>query len=54
MSFGAGARNAVAIGVAGLVSLFSGAFGQGGSVGHLLAENDSNLLLESGGVILLE
>ena len=54
MSFGVGLRNSVAIGLAGLVSLFSGTRDSGASVGNLLTESGANLVQEDGGMILLE
>ena len=54
MSFGVALRNSVAIGLAGIVTLFSGTLDTGGSVGNLLCENGDNLVQEDGGQILLE
>lgn len=54
MSWGVGLRNSVAIGLAGLVTLFSGTRDSGASVGNLLCENGDNLVQEDGGLILLE
>lgn len=54
MSWGVGLRNSVAIGLAGIVSLFSGTLDSGASVGNLLCENGDNLVQEDGGLILLE
>ena len=54
MSFGVALRNSVAIGLAGIVSLFSGTLDTGASVGNLLCENGDNLVQEDGGQILLE
>jgi hypothetical protein len=54
MSFGVALRNSVAIGLAGIVSLFSGTLDSGASVGNLLCENGDNLVQEDGGQILLE
>jgi hypothetical protein len=54
MSFGVALRNSVAIGLAGIVTLFSGTLDSGASVGNLLCENDDNLVQEDGGQILLE
>jgi hypothetical protein len=54
MSWGVGLRNAIAVGVGGLVSLFSGTLDSGASVGNLLCENGDNLVQEDGGLILLE
>jgi hypothetical protein len=54
MSFGVALRNSVAIGLAGIVTLFSGTLDSGASVGNLLCENGNNLVQEDGGQILLE
>ena len=54
MSWGVGLRNSVAIGLAGLVTLFSGTRDSGASVGNLLCENGDNLVQEDGGLLLLE
>ena len=54
MSWGVGLRNSVAIGLAGLVTQFSGTRDSGASVGNLLCENGDNLVQEDGGLILLE
>ncbi len=54
MSWGVGLRNSVAIGLAGIVTLFSGTLDTGASVGNLLCENGDNLVQEDGGLILLE
>ena len=54
MSFGVALRNSVAIGLAGIATLFSGTRDSGGSVGNLLTESDDNLVQEDGGQILLE
>ena len=54
MSFGVGLRNAVAIGLAGIATLFSGTRDSGASVGNLLPESGDNLVQEDGGLILLE
>lgn len=54
MNFGVALRNSVAIGLAGIVTLFSGTRDSGGSVGNLLCENGDNLVQEDGGQILLE
>lgn len=54
MSWGVGLRNAVALGLAGIVTLFSGTRDSGASVGNLLCENGDNLVQEDGGLILLE
>jgi hypothetical protein len=44
----------VAIGLAGIATLFSGTLDSGASVGNLLTESDDNLVQEDGGQILLE
>jgi len=54
MSFGVAFRNSVAIGLAGIATLFSGTRDSGSSVGNLLCENGDNLVQEDGGQILLE
>ena len=54
MSWGVGLRNSVAIGLAGLVTLFSGNRDSGASVGNLLTESGDNLVQEDGGLLLLE
>lgn len=52
MSFLA-ARNAIAIGFGGIVSLFGGRLSEQAQ-GNLLTESGSNLVQEDGGLILLE
>ena len=54
MSFGVALRNSVAIGLGGIVSLFSGTLDRGASVGNILTESGDNLVQEDGGQILLE
>ena len=54
MSWGVGLRNSVAIGLAGIITLFSGTRDSGASVGNLLCENGDNLVQEDGGLLLLE
>ena len=54
MSFGVVLRNAVGLGLGGIVSLFSGTLDTGASVDNLLCENNDNLVQEDGGQILLE
>jgi hypothetical protein len=55
MSFGVALRNAVGIGLGGIVTLFSGTRSSGsGAAGNLLCENNDNLVQEDGGLILLE
>lgn len=51
MSFLA-ARNAIGIGLGGIVSLFGGR-GSEQAVGNLLCENGDNLVQEDGGLLLL-
>lgn len=46
-------RNAVAIGLGGIISLFSGR-GEEQAQGDLLCENGDHLVQEDGGLILLE
>lgn len=51
--FGPDLRNAIAIGLGGVATLFSGrAHDQ--AQGDLMTENDDNLVQEDGGLILLE
>ena len=52
MSFLA-ARNAIAIGIGGIISLFGGRLSEQAQ-GNLLCENGDNLVQEDGGLILLE
>ena len=47
-------RNAVGIGLGGIISLFSGTRDGGASVSNLLTESGDNLVQEDGGLILLE
>ena len=54
MSFGVALRNSVAIGLAGIATLFSGTLDGGASVDNLLTESGDNLVQEDGGQILLE
>jgi hypothetical protein len=54
MSFGVALRNAVGIGLGGIVSLFSGTLDSGASASNLLTEDSDNLVQEDGGLILLE
>lgn len=54
MSFGIGVRNAVAIGLGGIISLFSGDFDEDLTVDNLETESGANLVQENGGYILLE
>jgi hypothetical protein len=52
MSFLA-ARNAIAIGIGGIISMFGGR-GNEQAEGNLLTESGDNLVQEDGGLILLE
>lgn len=54
MSWGVALRNSVAIGLAGVATLFSGTRDSGASVGNLLTEAGDNLTQEDGGLLLLE
>jgi hypothetical protein len=54
MSFGVGVRNAIAIGLGGIVSLFSGTFDRDLTVSNLETESGANLVQEDGSYILLE
>lgn len=54
MSWGVALRNSVAIGLAGIATLFSGTRDSGASVGNLLTEAGDNLVQEDGGLLLLE
>ena len=51
--FGPDLRNAVAIGLGGIISLFSGR-GNDQALGDLLTESNDNLVQEDGGLLLLE
>lgn len=51
--FGPDLRNALAIGLGGIVALFSGRAGEQAQ-SNLLCENGDNLVQEDGGLILLE
>ena len=46
-------RNAIAIGLGGIISLFGGR-GDEQAQGNLLCQNGDNLVQENGGLILLE
>ena len=46
-------RNAIGIGLGGVVSLFGGR-GSEQAVGNLLTESSNNLVQEDGGLLLLE
>lgn len=54
MSWGVALRNSVAIGLGGVITLFSGTRDSGASVSNLLTEASNNLVQEDGGLILLE
>jgi len=54
MSFGVALRNSVAIGLAGIATLFSGTRDSGASASNLLTEDSDNLVQEDDGLILLE
>lgn len=51
--FGPDIRNALAIGLGGIITLFSGR-GEEQAQGDLLCENGDHLVQEDGGLILLE
>jgi hypothetical protein len=53
MSFGVALRNSLALGLGGIVSLFSGRASEQAQ-SNLLCENGDNLVQEDGGLILLE
>jgi hypothetical protein len=53
MSFGVAFRNALGLGLGGIVTLFTGTRDSGGSVSNLLTESGANLVQEDGGLILL-
>ena len=53
MSFGVALRNAVGLGLGGIISLFGGR-GNEQAQGNLLCENGDNLVQEDGGLLLLE
>jgi hypothetical protein len=54
MSWGVALRNSVAIGLGGVITLFSGTRDSGSSVSNLLTEASDNLVQEDNGLILLE
>ena len=54
MSFGVALRNAVSIGLGGIVTLYSGTFDASLTVDNLLSESEANLVQENGDYILLE
>jgi hypothetical protein len=53
MSFGVAFRNAVGLGLGGIISLFGGR-GSEQAQSNLLTESSDNLVQEDGGLILLE
>ena len=53
MSFGVALRNAVSIGLGGIVSFLSG-YADAATQSNLLTEIGDNLVQEDGGLILLE
>jgi len=53
MSFGVALRNALGLGLGGIVALFSGDHDDV-IIGNLLCENSDNLVQEDNGLILLE
>jgi fructose-bisphosphate aldolase class 1 len=53
MSFGVALRNSVALGLGGIVALFSG-YDSDRAKNNLETENGDNLVQEDGGFILLE
>lgn len=53
MSWGVGLRTAVAVGIGGIASFFSG-YGRDQEFGNLETESGANLVQEDGGFILLE
>jgi hypothetical protein len=53
MSFGVAFRNAIGLGLGGIISLFGGR-GYEQSQSNLLTESSDNLVQEDGGLILLE
>lgn len=52
MSWGVGLRNAVAIGLGGIATLFSG-YARDTSLNNLATETDANLVQEDGSYILV-
>lgn len=52
MSWGVGFRNAVAIGLGGIASLFSG-YGRDTALNNLATETLDNIIQEDGGYILV-
>lgn len=54
MSFGIAVRNAVAIGLGSIASLFSGTYDNSLTADNLLTESGANLVQENGDYILVE
>ena len=54
MSFGVAFRNALGLGLGGIVTLLTGTLGRGGAGGDLLTKSGDSLVQEDGGLILLE
>ena len=52
MSWGVGLRTAVAIGLGGIASFFSG-YGRAQEFGNLITESGANLVQEDGGFIIV-
>lgn len=52
MSLGVGIRNSIAIGIGGIISLFSG-YGRDQVQNNLASENGDNIVQEDGGFILV-
>jgi hypothetical protein len=52
MSWGIGLRTAVAVGIGGIASFFSG-YGRDQEFGNLITESGANLVQEDGGFIIV-
>ena len=52
MSWGVGLRAAVAVGIGGIASFFSG-YGRDQEFGNLITESGANLVQENGGFIIV-
>lgn len=52
MSWGVGLRTAVAVGIGGIASFFSG-YGRDQEFGNLITESGANLVQENGGFIIV-
>ena len=52
MSWGVGLRNAIGLGLGGVISFFSG-YGQDQALNNLATEADDNLVQENGSFILV-